>query len=179
MWALACAGCDNTEVFEDLSKALRPHLNVISDNSLAQIYVATIYLRLHWPGQFELFEQIHLRSPLKKATLSPSPMRQQVSSMLQDLGWTHTMDYNTDQGFFFDFAQIHPDHRAIDFHGPHDTLQDLSSGQITPSGAADFKLRLARQCGWKCTSLSSHEWTQADNQADREQLLVEKLNAVH
>ena len=93
--------------------------------------------------------------------------------MMEKMGWVHTFEYRTTQGFSLDLAQ--PESMlAVEVNGPSHYLQDALSGKYVVNGATKFKSRLLRSFGWTVIHISHLDWNNKST-LERRQLIAAKL----
>ena len=94
--------------------------------------------------------------------------------MLEQMGWVHTFEHETAEGFSLNLAQ--PKSKlAFEGDGLSHYLKDLSSGENVANGATGFKTRQLRSFGWTVAHISFLDWEHKPKSAKR-QLLVAKLD---
>ena len=73
------------------------------------------------------------------------------------MGWVHTFEHKTAEGFSLDLAQ--PQSKlAIEVDEPWHYLRDVSSGKNVVNGATRFKMRQLRSFGWTVAHISFLDW---------------------
>ena len=93
--------------------------------------------------------------------------------MLEQMGWVHTFEHETAEGFSLDLAQ--PESKlAVEVDGPTHYLKDLSSGENVANGATGFKTRQLRSFGWTVAHISFLDWDHK-SKSERRQLVAAKL----
>ena len=93
--------------------------------------------------------------------------------MLRQMGWIHTFEHETTEGFSLDLAQ--PESKlAVEVDGPSHYLKDLSSGEIVVNGATRFKTRQLRSFGWTVARISFFDW-EHKTESEKRQVAVAKL----
>mmetsp|Transcript_25318 Transcript_25318/g.81901 ORF Transcript_25318/g.81901 Transcript_25318/m.81901 type:complete len:551 (-) Transcript_25318:1772-3424(-) len=181
IWAFACVDWDQDDIFMRLGSTIEAKLDEFEDVELSQIYIAALYVHVRWPDlDFPLLEDGRplesLRAAYLKTEPRPSKTQRDVSAMLEELGWTHTSEYVTDEGLSLDVAQTGTK-QAIEVDGPSHFLEDASSGKLVANGSTQFKLRLLRSLGWRITSVSFAEWY-FTSKLEQERLLITKLKSI-
>ena len=93
--------------------------------------------------------------------------------MMRQMGWVHTFEHETNEGFSLDLAQ--PESKlAVEVDGPSHYLKDLLSGESVVNGATRFKMRQLRSFGWTVAHISFLEWNHK-TESERRQLVAAKL----
>ncbi|MEL6341468.1 MAG: RAP domain-containing protein, partial [Myxococcota bacterium] len=131
----------------------------LNDKAKSQLYQVALYVQTKWPDlEFPLSDQLgSLRSAYTRLDAGPSQLQRDVSEMLAQLGWSHTFEHETVEGFSLDLAD--PDaKRAIEVDGPFHYLQDATTGEYVVNGATRFKSRLLRRLGWDVMHVPFFEW---------------------
>ena len=94
--------------------------------------------------------------------------------MLRQMGWNHSFEHETAEGFSLDLAQ--PDLKlAVEVNGPSHYLKDLSSGENVVNGATRFKKRQLRSFGWTVARISFLDWDHK-SESERRKLVAAKLD---
>eukprot|EP00634_Sargassococcus_sp_CCMP2135_P003292 CAMPEP_0198650604 /NCGR_PEP_ID=MMETSP1467-20131203/5093_1 /TAXON_ID=1462469 /ORGANISM="unid. sp., Strain CCMP2135" /LENGTH=153 /DNA_ID=CAMNT_0044386461 /DNA_START=1 /DNA_END=459 /DNA_ORIENTATION=- len=149
IWAFACIAWAQPQNFSVLASASEGRLNEFAEAEKSQLHLVSLHVRAEWPDlDFPLVAHSEaLRSAYSDCQPTPSKLQRDVSVMLEELGWKHTFEYETDEGLSLDLAE--PDSkRAIEVDGPSHYLQDAASGEYTVNGGTRFKSRLLRGFGW-------------------------------
>ena len=124
---------------------------------------------------------LSVRSPGVSAIFVHAPLKQdhrrqlqrEVSVLLEQMGWSHTFEHVTREGFSLDLAQ--PDSkRAIEVDGPSHFLKDATSGGYIFNGATQFKSRLLRSYGWQVAHVAFFEF-ERKSEVERRDLLLGKV----
>ena len=93
--------------------------------------------------------------------------------MMELMGWVHTFEHETAEGFSLDLAQ--PELKlAVEVGGPSHYLKDLSSGKYVVNGATGFKMRQLRSFGWTIAHIAFLDWNHK-TESERRQLVAAKL----
>jgi very-short-patch-repair endonuclease len=93
--------------------------------------------------------------------------------MLREMGWSHSFEHETAEGFSLDLAQ--PESKlAIEVDGPSHYLRDVSSGENVVNGATRLKTRQLRSFGWTVAHISFLDWDHK-SESERRQLVAAKL----
>ena len=93
--------------------------------------------------------------------------------MMEQMGWVHTFEHETAEGFSLDLAQ--PELKlAVEVDGPSHYLKDVSSGEDVVNGATRFKSQLLRGFGWTVAHMSHLDWRNKST-PERQQLVAAKL----
>ena len=93
--------------------------------------------------------------------------------MLKRMGWNHSFEHETAEGFSLDLAQ--PESKLpIEVDGPSHYLKDLSGGESVVNGATRFKTRQLRIFGWTVAHISFLDWNHK-SESERRQLVAAKL----
>jgi len=93
---------------------------------------------------------------------------------MEQMGWNHSFEHETVEGFSLDLAQ--PESKlAVEVDGPSHYLKDLSSGKNVVNGATRFKTRQLRSFGWTVTRISFFDWNYK-SELERRQLVTAKLD---
>ncbi|MEM7515755.1 MAG: RAP domain-containing protein [Planctomycetota bacterium] len=175
IWAFACVGWTESEVFRWLESALTEGQNDMTDIEKSQLYQAALHIKTEWPElEFPLPADLDsLVSAYTKHEPEPSQLQREVSAMLEQMGWSHTFEYVTVEGFSLDLAQ--PDSKqAIEVDGPYHFLKDATSGEYVVNGATQFKSRLLRARGWRISHVAFFEFDDK-SESERRELLFGKL----
>eukprot|EP00635_Sarcinochrysidales_sp_CCMP3193_P003525 CAMPEP_0118917538 /NCGR_PEP_ID=MMETSP1166-20130328/17387_1 /TAXON_ID=1104430 /ORGANISM="Chrysoreinhardia sp, Strain CCMP3193" /LENGTH=270 /DNA_ID=CAMNT_0006857727 /DNA_START=27 /DNA_END=839 /DNA_ORIENTATION=- len=174
-WAFACIGWKHNDIFTVLSSALLERLGTLSDVDKSQLYLVTVYVQAEWPHlEFPMSAHVQsLRSAFTRQEPTPSHFQREVSTMLERLGWSHTFEYETADGFSLDLAQPESK-RAIEVDGPSHYLRDPSTGDSVVNGPTRFKSRLLYALGWRVSHVAFFEWDDKP-ESERLQLLTAKL----
>ena len=94
--------------------------------------------------------------------------------MLTQMGWVHTFEHETAEGFSLDLAQ--PESKlAVEVDGPSHYLRDLFSGRNVVNGATRFKSRQLHGFGWTVAHISFFDWGKK-SESERRQLVAAKLD---
>ena len=93
--------------------------------------------------------------------------------MLKQMGWAHTFEHRTAEGFSLDLAQAESK-LAVEVDGPSHYLKDLWSGENVVNGATKFKARQLRSFGWTVAHISFLNWDHK-SESERRQLVAAKL----
>ena len=94
--------------------------------------------------------------------------------MLNQMGWDHTFEHETAEGFSHDLAQPESN-LAVEVDGPSHYLMDLSSGSFVANGSTRFKSRQLRSLGWTVAHISYFDWDHKF-ESERRELVVAKLD---
>eukprot|EP00634_Sargassococcus_sp_CCMP2135_P002062 CAMPEP_0198674468 /NCGR_PEP_ID=MMETSP1467-20131203/97930_1 /TAXON_ID=1462469 /ORGANISM="unid. sp., Strain CCMP2135" /LENGTH=271 /DNA_ID=CAMNT_0044411363 /DNA_START=1 /DNA_END=816 /DNA_ORIENTATION=+ len=175
VWAFACVGWTGSAIFQLLGSALAARLDDLDVKDKSQLYQAALYVRAQWPElDFPFTADLEsLRAAYTRHEQKPSTLQRGVSAMLQELGWNHTFEYVTEEGFSLDLAE--PDSkRAIEVDGPPHYLKDAASGEYVVNGTTQFKSRLLCSYGWQVSHVAFFE-LDGKTEPERRELLVSKL----
>ncbi|MEO1460547.1 MAG: RAP domain-containing protein, partial [Pseudomonadota bacterium] len=137
--------------------------------------LATLYEQITWPDlDFPLSVHLEsLRSAYARHEAEPSQLQRNVSAMLGQMGWNHTFEHVTEEGFSLDLAD--PDaKRAIEVDGPSHYFKDVTRAEYVVNGATRFKSRLLRSYGWKVAHVAFFEFDRK-SPSERRELLSAKL----
>jgi len=94
--------------------------------------------------------------------------------MMGQMGWVHTFEHETAEGFSLDLAQ--PELKlAVEVDGPSHYLKELSSGENVVNGATRFKRRQLRSFGWTVAHISYLDWDHK-SESERRELVAAKLH---
>ena len=175
VWAFACVGWDQHQIFIELGSSIAVHLNDFNEAQQSQLYLVALYTRVQWPDR-DCPLSIALRnlqSAYTRLESRPSQFQQEVSTMMEQMGWVHTFEHETNEGFSLDLAQ--PESKlAVEVDGPSHYLKDLSRGENVVNGATRFKTRLLRSFGWAVAHISFLDWNHK-SESERRQFVAFKL----
>mmetsp|Transcript_18187 Transcript_18187/g.58707 ORF Transcript_18187/g.58707 Transcript_18187/m.58707 type:complete len:237 (-) Transcript_18187:385-1095(-) len=168
-------GMGSKSNLSEFGSAAAEHLGEVDDKQKSQLYVVTLFVQSRWPNlDFALSTQLEsLRSAYTRSEVTPSKFQRSVSALLVQMGWSHTEEYVTDEGFSLDLAEP-KSKRAIEVDGPSHFLQDVSTGEYVANGPTRFKSRLLRSSDWEVAHVSFFEWGDRSDQ-ERRELLKAKL----
>ena len=182
MWAFASVGWQQNEIFWRLGSALNKKCSFaeLNDISKSNLYLVTLYVQIEWPdldfplssSQIQSLRSHYLHSRSDKRT----KLRRDVSTMLTEIGWNHSVDYVTQDGLCPDLAD--PEAKtAIEVDGPFHYLQDVTTGECVINGSKQLKSRLLTGRGWHVIHVPFFEW-EGMTIPQRRRLLTEKLAGV-
>ena len=175
VWAFACVGWEQHDLFRMLGSSIAAHLHNFNDAEKSQLYLVALYVQMQWPDlDFSMSASLQsFRSAHARFEVSPSQLQCDVSSMLKQMGWVHTLEYETAEGFSLDLAQ--PESKlAVEIDGPSHYLKDLSRGESIVNGATRFRTRQLRSFGWTVAHISFLDWDNK-SESERRQLVAAKL----
>jgi len=175
IWAFACVGWEQHHIFRELGSSIAAQLNNFNETEKSQLYPVALYMQVQWPDRDLPFSASlqSLRSCYARGVASPSQLQRDVSSMLRQMGWNHSFEHETAEGFSLDLAQ--PESKlAVEVDGPSHYLKDLSSGENVVNGATRFKRRQLRSLGWTVAHVSFLDWDHK-SKSERRQLVAAKL----
>ena len=174
-WAFACVGWKQHQIFKDLGSSIAARLNDINETGKSQLYLVALYIQMKWPDRdFPLSISLQsLRSAYTRRDSRPSQLQREVSTLMGQMGWVHSFEHETAEGFSIDLAQ--PESKlAVEVDGPWHYLKDLSSGESVVNGATRFKMRQLRSFGWTVAHISFLDWSHK-SESERRQLVAAKL----
>jgi len=175
-WAFACAGWEQHKIFRELGSNSAARLKDLNETDKSQLYVVALYIQLQWPDlDFPLLASLQsLRSAYTCSAARPSQFQHDVSTMMKQMGWVHTFEHETAEGFSLDLAQ--PESKlAVEVDGPSHYLKDLSNGANVVKGATRFKTRQQCNFGWTVAHISYFDW-HGKSESERRQLVAAKLD---
>jgi len=176
VWAFACVGWEQHQIFSELGSSIAAHLHNFNDGIQSQLYLAALHMQVQWPDRkFPLSTSLQsLRSAYTRVESRPSQLQRDVSTMMEQMGWNHSFEHETAEGFSLDLAQ--PESKlAVEIDGPLHFLKDLSSGENVVNGATRFKTRQLRSFGWTVAHISFLDW-EHKSESERRQLVAAKLD---
>ena len=173
IWAFAAVGWDQRQTFIDLGAPLAAATFDGENLSLKwQLTHVVFYVRHRWPHldlplsrQLPSFQSSYCSS---KHGPDPSRFQRQVSKTLEQMGWKHTFEHQTAEGFSLDVAQPEA-MRAIEVDGPTHFLQSIPTGKYVVNGATRFKSETLRMSGWQVAHVPFYSW---DGRSDQERRLL-------
>ena len=82
VWAFACAGWQQNQIFRELGSALMERFDDLNDAQKSQLYLVTLYAQMEWRDQnFPLSSQLQsLRAASTAAEPEPSQFQRAVSA---------------------------------------------------------------------------------------------------
>ena len=175
VWAFACVGWGQHQIFSELGSFIAAQLNNFDEAQKSQLYLVALYVQAQWPDRdFPLSTSLQsLRSAYTNCVVRPSHFQTDISTMLKQMGWNHSFEHETAEGFSLDLAQ--PESKlAIEVDGPSHYLQDVTRGENVVNGATSFKARLLRSFGWTVAHISFLDWSHKSD-SERRQLVAAKL----
>jgi len=176
VWAFACVGWKQHQIFRELGSSIATHLNDFNEVQKSQLYLVALYVQIQWPNlDSPLSAFLHsFRPAYTRFESNPSQLQHDVSTMMEQIGWVHTFEHETAEGFSLDLAE--PKLKlAVEVDGPSHYLKELSSGRSVVNGATRFKTRLLRSFGWTVAHISFFDW-QGTSESEKRQLAAAKLD---
>ena len=177
LFAFACVGWTDRDFFITGATALSSKLDVLDNSALADLYLVALYINVEF-GHLEPRWLSPINPMLKEAFATTSKEatfeeREDISTLLTDLGWPHVVDHRNDDGFVIDLAEP-ATRRAIQIDGPHRYLR-AGAGTYILDGPTQFKTRLLQARGWTVAHIPFFEW---HDTSDKRQLLQSKLDCI-
>mmetsp|Transcript_5271 Transcript_5271/g.16574 ORF Transcript_5271/g.16574 Transcript_5271/m.16574 type:complete len:492 (+) Transcript_5271:697-2172(+) len=179
IWAFACVSWPQSRIFAVFGSALARRVRDLDVTLRSMLYVVALYVRIQWGAEYfdndfplSTFAK-SLRSAYTRCKPRPSLSQRKVAAVLDQMGWAHAFEYETDDGMSLDLAQ--PDlKRAIEVDGPSHYLEDVTTGERFVNGATRFKSRLLQRLGWNVVHVPFEEWNDKSD-VQRRRLLTDKL----
>ena len=175
-WAFACTGWEDPEIFLRALRAVPGDPSLLPQPEKSQLYLVALYAGTTWPAidlPLSAAQLASFRAAFTWRDPKPSQLQSDVSAMLEDMGWVHSFEHETDLGLSLDLAQPES-RRAIEFDGPFHYLRDVANGDYVVNGPTRFKSRLLRALGWHLATVAFFEWDGL-SESQRRRLLTEKL----
>jgi len=176
-WAFACDGCvsyDFTAAILDRGVEGMPSF---TPYQLRRLYLFWLVARLEHPDLHPL--ESHHEETLRETFMrgAPRPPRNQadVSTALSQLGWTHEIEFVTDEGLTLDIAQPGAK-QCVLLDGPSNYLRETGTGSYVRNGATQLKTRLLERLGWTVTCVPFYEWNRLGSDDDRRRYLEMQLS---
>ena len=174
VWGFACARWQKYHIFRELGSPLMECFNDLSQMSMSRLYLATLYVRMHWPSlNFPPSTQLPaLRSAYISIRETPAD-RCKVSALLTEMGWNHEVDHVTQEGFILAMADPEAK-RAIQFDDPYHSIRHATNREYVADAETQLKSRLLWSKDWEITHVSFFDW-QNKAKGDRRKLLQHHL----
>ena len=106
IWAFACLGWQQSQIFWELGSALMERFDDLNDAWKSDLYLVTLYVRMECPDlKFPFSSRVEsLRSPYTRLEPRPSQFQRDVSATLTGMGWNHEFEHVTREGVSLDLA---------------------------------------------------------------------------